>query len=178
MKSKTRIDCESAVEEFSKLIPQPTEILYVGTAGNPDGKFEQPHLFPNAKITTMDIDPKWKPDIVGDITNPLSHVWGQFDLVIMTQVIEHIPNFWDAPRGIALCLKMDGHAIIDCPPFNYPYHAEPPSFKDYWRISKDGMEYLMSKSIFLQTVKIIDTPNNVSVLAKMRDFNETPDPRI
>ena len=140
MKSKTRSDCESAIEQFSGLIPQPAEILYVGTAGNPDGKFEQPHLFPNAKITTMDIDPKWKPDIVGDITNPPVGTWNKFDLVIITQVIEHIPNLFEVPAGIAACLKVGGHAIVDCP-FNYRWHPEP-NFGDYWRLTPQGMEYL------------------------------------
>lgn len=161
MKSKTRIDCESAVEEFSKLIPQSSEILYVGTAGNPDGKFEQPHLFPNAKITTFDVDPKWKPDIVGDITCPPAELYGLFDLVIMTQVIEHIPNLFDVPYGIMKALRKNGYAIIDCP-FNYPYHADE-SFGDYWRITKDGMKFLFH---MFHIHKVIDTNNNTSILVQ------------
>lgn len=162
MKSKTRSDCESAIEEFSRMIPQPAEILYVGTAGNPDGKFEQPHLFPNAKITTMDIDPKWKPDVVGDITCPPVLLHGLFDLVIMTQVIEHIPNLFDVPSGIIKVLKKNGYAIVDSP-FNYKWHPEPPSFKDYWRITKDGMEYLFH---MFYIHEVINTDNNTSILAQ------------
>lgn len=161
MKSKTRSDCESAIEEFSKLIPQPAEILYVGTAGNPDGKFEQPHLFPKAKIMTMDIDPKWKPDVIGDITCPPPLLHGLFDLVIVTQVIEHIPNLFDIPSGIDKLLPKNGYAIIDCP-FNYPYHPDE-SFGDYWRITKDGMKYLFH---MFHIQKIIDTNNNTSILVQ------------
>lgn len=140
MPSQTRLDCENAIEQFSKMVGQPKNILYVGTAGNPDGKFEQPHLFPDAKITTFDVDPKWKPDVVGDITCPPASLHGLFDLVIMTQVIEHIPNLFDVPSGITKVLQKNGYAIIDCP-FNYRWHPEP-SFGDYWRLTPQGMEYL------------------------------------
>lgn len=169
MKSQTRIDCEEAIEKFSLKINSQQfddnpKILYVGTAGNPGGKFEQANLFEKFSITTFDADPKWSPDIVGDITKTQfeNESW---DLIICTQVLEHIPNIWDVPKEIHRILKNNGFAILDTP-FMYPYHAEPPSFKDYWRLTIDGFEVL-----FGEQFELVDhhcTKYNTSCLMKKK----------
>ncbi len=178
-KSKCRQDCEAAEALFAgmlsslqKNIKTPTMLL-VGVAGNPpthNGKpgLDNPHLFSKYKITTLDFDVKWNPDIVGDITKPESWLIEPYDLIHITQVIEHIPNIFDVSKALSLCLNEHGYVIIDCPfgTDSPPYHAEPPSFGDYWRISKDGMRVLFEKDFDIEM--IWDTDANTSCLLKAK----------
>lgn len=178
-KSKCRQDCERAEALFAgSLMSLQSEIenkrmLVVGVAGNPlthNGKpgLDNPHWYPDYNITTLDFDEKWSPDIVGDITRPLQWIKSGYHLIHITQVIEHIPNIFDLPTTLAYSLTIGGYVIIDCPfgPNSPPYHAEPPSFGDYWRISKDGMKVLFEKDFDI--IKIIDTDANTSCLMKVK----------
>jgi hypothetical protein len=150
------------------------KMLVVGVAGNPltnNGKpgLDNPHWYPGYEISTLDFDEKWNPDVVGDITHPNSWWDGlPFHVIHITQVIEHIPNIWELSKGLKTILAEDGYVIIDCPfgPNSPPYHAEPPSFGDYWRISKDGMRILFSEDF--EIIKIIDTDANTSCLMKVK----------
>ena len=170
MKSRARLDCENAVRQFSTVINSQIscgDLLYVGVAGDPVGGEYSP-LFSNFKISTFDLDPKWKPDIVGNITKT-EFIDKWWDVIVCVQVIEHIPNLFDLPFEMHRILKTGGYVIVDCP-WNYPYHAEPPSFKDYWRISKDGMEELFG-GVF-NIIKIISGEFNTScLLRKTGDFS-------
>jgi SAM-dependent methyltransferase len=136
------------------------DLLYVGIAGDPKGG-EYSSLFSNFNITTFDVDPVWNPDIIGDITKTQfdDNSW---DVIVCVQVIEHIPNLWDLPKEINRILKPNGYAIIDCP-WMYPYHAEPPSFGDYWRVSKDGMKILFKD---FELVQIYEGTQNTSCLIR------------
>lgn len=47
--------------------------------------------FPNMEVTRLDADPALNPDVVHDITQPLPEALrGQFDLVYLSHVLEHI----------------------------------------------------------------------------------------
>lgn len=184
MKSKTRQDCENAELVFAGVlsvrqanITNPT-MLVVGTAGNPpthNGRpgLDSPYLFSRYTITTLDFDPKWRPDIVGDITRPDKWLTDKnspedYDLIHIVQTIEHIPNIFDLPSALYVCLKKNGYVIIDCPwgPKSPDYHGETGSFGDYWRISKDGMRYLFESKFDIEL--LIDTDANTSCLLKKR----------
>lgn len=163
MKSQTRQDCEKAVIIFTQVINKEhvvnkNNVLYVGIAGDPPGG-EYSNLFVNADIKTFDIDSKWKPEIIGDITNT-QFKENSWDTVICVQVIEHVKNLFNLPIELHRIIKPNGYLIIDCP-WNYPYHAEPPSFKDYWRISKDGMVELFNN---FRLINIVSTESNTSCL--------------
>lgn len=178
MKSKTRQDCELAVATYAPTIRMNVEhlkkpqLLYVGVAGNPlthNGKpgLDNPELFPEFEVTTLDFDKAWNPDIVGDITDPEKWWDGtEYDLVIITQVIEHIPNVWDVSWGLKEIIRKGGFAIVDSPwgTKGPDYHGEPPSFGDYWRISKDGMRTLFGSNFHV--MNIMDTDANVSALLR------------
>lgn len=166
MKSQTRQDCEAAVKEFATIMnasrTEKGKLLYVGVAGDPKGGEYAP-LFTSYESKTLDFDPVWEPDIVGDITDTafISETW---EAIVCVQVLEHIPNVWDLPEEIERILVRGGYAIVDCP-WNYPYHAEPPSFGDYWRISKDGFAQLFNCPN-LSVERIIATDHNTSCLIR------------
>jgi SAM-dependent methyltransferase len=162
MTSETRKSCEESVKIFSKYINSNLifgKMLYVGIAGDPHGGEYSP-LFTNFEISTIDINKKYNPDIVMDITKtPFKK---EYDVIIMVQTIEHIPNIFDLPKELHKILKDDGYLIIDCP-WMYHYHAED-SFGDYWRISKDGFKYLFMK--YFKILNIRSDNNNTSVLMR------------
>jgi hypothetical protein len=181
MKSKTRQDCETAEAIFAGMLSslqhdiKNPKMLMIGTAGNPlthNGKpgLDRPELFKRYQLTTMDFDPKWRPDIVADLTAkdlPYNTI-GTYDLIHITQVLEHIPNLFDVSDGLRYLLKKDGYVIIDSPwgPKGPDWHGEPPSFGDYWRISKDGMRALFEKQY--EIIEIIATDANTSCLMKVK----------
>ena len=141
------------MKHFAGLInanmPNNRQLGYIGVAGDLNPKGEYSPLFPDFDIVTVDADVKWSPDIVADITDtklPPNY----FGAIVCVQVIEHIRNLWDLPRELDRILCPSGFVIIDCP-WNYPYHAEAPSFGDYWRVSKDGM-----RALFGDLFEIID----------------------
>lgn len=164
--SQTRIECGAAVQKFSQIIksniPSVNKMLYVGTAGDPIGGEYSPIFRPEFSTMTMDIDPTWNPDVVGDITkSPFDD--SSIGCIVCVQVLEHVPNIWDAPKEIHRILCNGGYAIVDTP-FMYPYHAEPPSFGDYWRITKDGMRQLFGG--LFEIVDIVATDNLTSCLLR------------
>lgn len=167
MKSQTRQDCEDAVRLFSKQIENPpaeNKLLYVGVAGDPTPKGEYSYLFPNYDTISMDIDKKWKPDIIGDITNndlPSE----SFGAIVIVQVLEHIENIWELSKSMNRLLCSGGHVIIDCP-LMYPYHAEWPYFGDFWRITKDGMIVLFKNEFDL--ISEISSNFNTSCLFRKK----------
>ena len=166
MVSKCRQECTEAVTQFSKIINSETDggsLLYVGIAGDPPGGEYTP-LFPKYTTKTFDADPVWKPDIVGDITNS-NFEDESWDAIICVQVLEHVPNIWDAPREMARILKTGGYAIVDSP-WMYPYHAEPPSFGDFWRLSKDGIRKLFEE--LFDVVEVYEGEQNTSCLIKKK----------
>ena len=178
MKSKTRRDCEAAEAFFAgmlmslqKNVKNP-QMLVVGVAGNPlthNGKpgLDNPQWYPDYKITTLDFDAKWNPDIVGDITCPQKWWNGAgYDLIHITQVIEHIPNLWAVSKGLKEVSYPGGYVIVDSPwgPNGPDYHGELPSFGDYWRISKDGMMQLFRDDFDI--IEIIATDANTSCLMR------------
>lgn len=165
MKSNTRLECEFSITKFSSYINKYKnngKLLYVGIAGDPKGGEYSP-LFSNFNIKTFDADPKWGPDLIGDITNT-SFSDNYWDVIVCVQVIEHIPNIWSLPKELERIIVSGGFVVIDCP-WDYPYHAEPPSFGDYWRISKDGMRVLFSN---FELIDIVEGKNNTSCLLRKK----------
>lgn len=74
---------------------------------------------------------------------------GGFDLLILTEVLEHVPDWQTSFQNLAKLLKQGGHCIITTP-FFYMLHEEP---YDFWRptdhalrffVEKNGMEVIRS----------------------------------
>ena len=96
--------------------------------------------FPNAKFNALD-QHKCNQEgyIQGNLMEPLSHI-GQFDLVLIMSVIEHIDKPWVAAPNIINLIKPGGHLFVSMPWF-YPTHPGP-SFGDHWRATPSGLKIL------------------------------------
>lgn len=62
---------------------------------------------------------------------------GPFDLIICTEVLEHVANWERAFQNLALLLAADGKILITCPHF-YPLHEEP---FDFWRPTQHAITH-------------------------------------
>lgn len=77
------------------------------------------------------------PDIYGDACClPIANK--SIDVVLLFDVLEHIPDMEQALREIHRVLKFEGSLILQAP-FLYPLHDEP---RDYCRLTKYGFERL------------------------------------
>ena len=111
-------------------------VLNIGAGGPVQGIIES-SLY--NKVTSIDVDPVRKPDIVMDVTN-LEFNDNSFDLVIMMEVLEHVKEPKKALSEIYRVLSHNGKLIMSTP-FILGIHDEP---YDYYRFTKYGLEYLLS----------------------------------
>jgi SAM-dependent methyltransferase len=65
-----------------------------------------------------------------------------FDVVMSTQVLEHVPNPSEVLNEMARVCKLGGSVVISIP-FVYPEHEEP---FDYFRFTRFGIEELLNKA--------------------------------
>lgn len=88
----------------------------------------------------LDKVPDFHPDIVGDIHDlPLKDA--SQDALICIAVLEHVEEPHKAMAEMYRVLKPGGYLFIYVP-FLYYYHAEKGYYGDFWRFTKDSLQYL------------------------------------
>ncbi|MCU1580499.1 MAG: methyltransferase [Rhodoglobus sp.] len=101
----------------------------------------RPHLMAPARLRTLDIDPDSDADIIGDICRRNDDVAdASLDMVICTEVLEHVSNPFLGVAEIHRMLKPGGRAYFSAP-FNFRIHGPLP---DNWRFSEHGWRQLAS----------------------------------
>lgn len=142
--SKIREEAMAAIETWVEKIDMDkvNDVLEVGIGGDPKpgGNF---YLFRTKNYKTMDDVAAFQPDYICSVECPPDELVEQFDVVIISQTLEHVKSPSLAIVGAYTMLRPGGYLIVDCPWNGVAYHAED-EFKDYWRISKDGMEELLT----------------------------------
>jgi len=78
-------------------------------------------------------------DLIADIQNMPQIESYRFDTIICTQVLEHVPNPFDAMNELYRILRPKGRLLITVPFLNN-YHMEP---NDYWRFTEYGLAALL-----------------------------------
>jgi len=132
-KTINRLILDETLEKvFKKLTPG--KVLDLGGANSP---YKQ--IIPTTQYLCVDLNPKHKPDIVGDVHN-LKIKSNSFDTIIATELLEHCHSPKIVVKEIYRLLRKNGSAVISVP-FMYPYHGDNFS-KDYWRFSEDGLREL------------------------------------
>lgn len=122
------------------------KVLEVGIAGDPKPGGNYKNFGQGNDYVTMDFESIYEPDIVADICEN-SLRGGQWDLIIISQTLEHVKYPKKAVEECYRLLKSNGLLIADCP-FYWPYHAEP-EFGDYWRLSDTGLNILLEDAGFV-----------------------------
>ena len=78
--------------------------------------------------------------------NDLTHFKNKFDLIVLTDVIEHIKNDKGVILKIFNLLKNDGFVLITVPAFQSLYSSKDISLKHYRRYNKAGLFRLLNKN--------------------------------
>ena len=154
------------VKYSAKVNLRNAKILDIGVGGdpvNPEGKPGGNWQFfgEHNNYKTLDCVAEFNPDYVADISKGTDFEDNEWDLVLCSQVIEHIWDYKAAQKEIYRITRQ--YAIIDCP-WNWPHHPEP-EFADYWRFSPQALERLLKEAGFKE-VKISNNNFVISALVK------------
>lgn len=94
---------------------------------------------PEFEYYNLDLERRDVPNtIISDITNCKNIENGVFDIVLCSDVFEHINRPWFAANEIVRILKPNGYAMIFTV-WSWRYHPLP---IDYWRFSPDCLKFL------------------------------------
>ena len=94
------------------------KILIVGPGQGVDANFLK---WKKYKITTIDIDDTFKPDIIGSVHDLNMIADNEFDVVIASHVLEHLPiQYLD--KALYEISRVSKHAIIYLPVHGVPFH--------------------------------------------------------
>lgn len=97
-------------------------------------------LLLNVDYKIMDVVADYNPDIVGDI-HKMPFADGSVDALLCMSVLEHVEEPQQAVREMYRVLKPGGYCYIEVP-FIFYYHPMKGYYKDFYRFTYDGLEYM------------------------------------
>lgn len=102
---------------------------------------------PICEVTSFDANAHQNVDVVGDLYRLQESFPGEpmFDVVIATDVFEHVARLPEALQQVSSVLKPYG-LLIASTPFKKNLHGE--DYGDYWRITRQGWQYLLEETEF------------------------------
>jgi len=149
------------LEKFLSRHASDKRVLDIGSGGSSYGRF-----FPNR--LSVDIDPERKPDMVADAHN-LPFKDGEFELVLCTEVLEHVLDPKKVISEISRVLKPGGRVILTTR-FMYPLHDTP---HDYWRFTIYGMRELFKEWNIIELIPETQTFSTIAALLQRISFQTT-----
>lgn len=115
-----------------------SKVLAVGAGGAVNDLLGQHARRIGFETFSFDIDEKYRPDILGDICTH-EFVEGTFDVVVMSEVLEHLHSPHLAVDNLRKALNRGGTLILTAP-FMFPIHERP---NDYFRFTRYGLAHLL-----------------------------------
>jgi SAM-dependent methyltransferase len=125
--------------EFSSIRPN-ERVLTIGAGGEVHQLLAEYSREKDFSVTSFDIDPKYQPDILGDICT-FDFGDRNYDVVVLSEVLEHVHSPHLAIGNIHRLLNQGGRLILTVP-FIFPIHERP---HDYFRYTRYGLEFLLSE---------------------------------
>lgn len=156
MSPQRRILRAKMAELAARLGPQ-HRVLEIGIAGDdpPGANREFIRLAEGGTYQTADKDAGLHPDLVLDLEDACAPAWrtiAPYDLVICSQVLEHVWGLEVAAAGLWCLTALGGTCLVDMP-FFYPPHPQPnrpgaPDEPDYFRLTPQGLKRLLHRAGF------------------------------
>jgi SAM-dependent methyltransferase len=112
-------------------------------------------------------------DFEADLTNTLPFLDGEFNTIILSDVLEHIPEPDRLCREIARVLSPEGRLIMNVP-FYYWLHEQP---HDYYRYTEFALRRFMERS-GMRTLHLQATGGSPEILADVFAKNVKPLPIV
>jgi SAM-dependent methyltransferase len=133
------LDCrrraELIAEQAAKLPRHLNNLLDVGGRGKPYACFFADCV---AHHYVLDVEPSHSVDVVGDARH-MPFPDASMDVVLITQVLEHIPEPIAVISEIRRVLKPGGTLLLSVPSI-FPQHGSP---GDYWRYMPQGLQWIL-----------------------------------
>jgi SAM-dependent methyltransferase len=90
-----------------------------------------------AEYVGVDVMPGPGVDVVSDAANLLqTFPSNRFDLVISTETLEHVPDWYRVINAMRELCAVDGSVLLTTRSEGFPYHEAP---RDYWRFSTEDV---------------------------------------
>jgi SAM-dependent methyltransferase len=139
-KSRSRHGLYEFLTGNYRMITDSARVLSVGAGGEINRLLSVHSRRRGFKSLSLDIDLKRNPDIVGDIC---MHGFKDkvFDVVILSEVLEHLYSPTEGLQNIYRILKPGGKLILSAP-FIMPIHDQP---NDFFRFTRYGLALLLRK---------------------------------
>ena len=126
---------ENLKETISTLkVDSDERILNIGAGGEIQKMIEGQGL----KVTSVDIDPDRKPDVVASLTNLEGVADQSISVIFCMEVLEHVDEPWKAIEEVRRVLKPGG-TFVGSTPFMLGLHDRP---YDFYRYTKYGIRFL------------------------------------
>jgi len=149
----------AAVEEYAR---SATEVLNIGSGG----EIEEAIARTGVPTLSIDVDPARSPDLVMDAQDMTELADGRFDLVLLLEVLEHVPEPARALAEIRRVLRPGG-CLIGSTPFLLGIHDHP---NDFHRFTRFGLARLFADFEVLELAERTGYFEAVYVLC-LRVFN-------
>lgn len=148
-------------EEEIKKISNPQTLIDLGA-----GRRQFRKLFDFIpKTIAIDFYPYPGMDLVIDLTRPFPVTDNLADVIILSNVLEHISEPYDLLKECYRILKPQGRLLLTVP-FFIKIHQAP---YDFYRYTSYGLKYLLKRAGFQRTY-IIPLGNPLDVYRDVRDF--------
>jgi len=121
-------------------MPHDSAVLNVGAGGDIEAFIKSCSLNEDWRITSVDVDPARKPDILGSIED-IHLPDGSYNAIFAVEVLEHVENVHAALANCRRILATGGMLFVSVP-FMLPIHDAP---YDYYRFTEHGLRRLFSE---------------------------------
>ena len=131
----------------------------------------------HTEYVVLDKVPDYNPDIIGDI-HDLPFEDNSEDAIVCIAVLEHVEEPQKAVREMYRVLKPGGYCYIYAP-FLYYYHPMKGYYNDFYRFTKDGLEYMTRdfSTVEMQNIRgaLATVMNLLPIFSKRTKFFELID---
>jgi SAM-dependent methyltransferase len=146
-------------------------VLEVGSADVNGGVREVLERWGPAEYLGIDIAPGKNVDLVCPIEDLPRHFDpGSFDVVVSTEVLEHVRDWKTAVRNLKYALKPGGHLLLTTRSYGMPYHGYP---HDFWRFEDEDCRAIFADMNVLSLEKDRSAPGIMLLATKVPGAAET-----